>query len=819
MTDLRFALRQLIKEPRFTIVAILALAIGIGANTAIFSVVNAVLLKPLPFPNPEQLVAIGSADVRETPEPGKLNSMSFPDFADLRQQNTTFQRMAVYRDRNFAVGGDAEAQSFRGVLVSSGFFEVLDVQPAFGRSFVPEEEGPSGGPNGMTVIISHGFWQQQFKGDKNVLGTTIRLDGEPHTIVGIMPAGFQFPIQTEAHDLYVTIARDARKLHEEDEPNTTQRGNHYLQALGRLKPGVSVEQGRAELRTIAAALEQQYPETNTRFSVAVFPLRDDLVGDVSGGLYVLFGAVACVLLIASANVANLLLARSTVRAKEIAVRAALGAGRGRIVRQLLTESVLLAALGGALGLVLAAWGTDVLVSLVPQNIPRVANIQLDGMVLAFTFLVALGTGVLFGLAPALQASKLDLRESLNQSGRGTVGGGRHRLRSGLVIAEVALALILLTGAGLLLQSFSRLSRVDPGFRPERVFTASVSLPTAAYPRSENVAQFFDGLLPRLKGLPGVQAVSTVYPLPLSGSHMATSFDVEEAPVPKGQQPDAAFRVAGTEFFQTLGIPLVRGRLFNETDHRGSKHVMLVNQKFVDKFFPGQDVVGKRLQPGMNTESGDPPFREIVGVVGNIKARNMSTDATPEMYLPHTQAPIGVAVLLVRTAAENPATITSAVRAELARADANVPLTRVRTFEEYVERSLARAKFNATLLSIFAGVALLLTAIGIYGVMAYTVAQRRQEIGIRMALGAQRTDVLRLVVGGGMKLAALGVVIGASAAFALTRVIEAMLFGVKPFDAATVFSVAGLLCLIALLACWLPARRAAGVNPLIALREQ
>ncbi len=818
MNDLRFAFRQLLKDPRFTIVAVLALAIGIGANTAIFSVVNAVLLKPLPFPNPEQLVAVGSADVGETPEPGTLNSMSFPDFADLREQNTTFEHMAVYRDRSFALGGDTEAQSHRGVLVSSGFFEALGTQPALGRSFTLEEEGPSGGPNGLTVILSNSFWQQQFKGDRNVLGTTIRLDGEPHTVVGVMPAGFQFPIVTEAHDLYVTTARDSRKVDEDDEPQTTQRGNHYLQALGRLKPGVTVDQGRAELKTIAAALEKQYPDTNTRFSVAVFPLREDLVGDVSGGLYVLFGAVACVLLIASANVANLLLARSTVRAKEIAVRAALGAGRGRLVRQLLTESLVLSALGGALGLIIAAWGTDALVSLVPQNIPRVANIQLDASVLGFTFLVALSTGVLFGLAPALQASKLDLRESLNQSGRGNVGGGRHRLRSGLVIAEVALALILLTGAGLLLQSFSRLSRVDPGFRPERTFTASISLPVAAYPRSENVDQFYRELLPRIKGLPGVQAASTIYPLPLSGSNMATSFDIEEAPAPKGQQPDAAIRIVGPEAFSTLGIPLLRGRVFQDSDSRDSQHVMIVNQKFVDKFFPGQDVLGKRLQPGMNTESGDPPFREIIGVVGNIKGLTMSGDVAPEMYLPHTQTLIGVAVLLVRTAAENPATITTAVRAELARADANVPLTRVRTFDEYVARSLARSRFNATLLSIFAGVALLLTAIGIYGVMAYSVAQRRQEIGIRLALGAQRGDVLRLVVGSGMKLAALGVLIGITAAFALTRLMEALLYGVKPFDALTIASVAALLSLIALLACWLPARRAVNVNPLVALRE-
>ena len=818
MHDFRFAVRQLTKDPRFTIVAVLALAIGIGANTAIFSVVNAVLLKPLPFPNPEQLVAVGSADTRSTPEAGSLDSISFPDFFDFRAQNTTFQHLAVFRDRNFALGGAGEAQSLRGLMVSSGFFEAVGIQPALGRTFRREEEGAGGGPEGLTTIISHDLWQRQFKGDPNVLGSVINLDGRSHTVVGIMPASFQFPIQIERHDVYISTALEATKVDDEDTPTTEQRGNHSLQSVGRLKPGVTVEQARAELRTIAAALEKQYPDSNTNFSAAVFPLREDLIGDVSGALYVLFGAVVCVLLIASANVANLLLARSTVRAKEMAVRSALGAGRGRIVRQLLTESVLLSAIGGGLGLVLAAWGTDLLITLVPQNIPRVATIKVDAVVLAFTFAVALSTGVLFGLAPALQASKLDLREALNESGRGNIGGGRHRVRSALVITEVALALILLTGAGLLLQSFQRLSRVHPGMQSERLFTAVVSLPSSAYPRADSAGQFYDQLLTRVKSLPGVEGATTIYPLPFSGSNMSTSFDNEERPAPPGQQPDAAIRIAGADFFSTMGIPLKRGRLFNETDRRGSKHVMIVNERFAEKFFPGEDPVGKRIKPGMTVDPGDPPAREIIGVVGNIKSRNMSADFAPEMYLPATQTPLGIATLIVRTATSNPTAITASVRAELTRLDANVPLTRVRLFDEYIARSLARARFNATLLSIFAGVALLLTAIGIYGVMAYSVAQRRQEIGIRMALGAQRGDVLRLVVGSGMKLAALGVVIGITAALALTRILETLLYGVKPFDALTLGSVALLLGLIALLACWLPARRAAGVNPLVALRE-
>ncbi len=818
MNDLRYAARQLFKDPRFTIVAVLALAIGIGANTAIFSVVNAVLLKPLPFPQPEQLVAIGSADVRETPEAGALDSVSFPDFNDLRTQNTSLEHLALYRDRSFALGGLGDAQSLRGVVVSFGFFEALGVQPALGRVFRREEEAAGGGPEGMTTIISYELWQRQFKGDKDVLGSTVSLDGRPHTVIGIVPPGFQFPIQAEPYDVYTTTAYDATKAADDDVPNTEQRGNHSWQAIARMKPGITVERARAELRTIAAGLEKQYPDTNTDFTTALFPLRENMVGDVSGALYILFGAVGCVLLIGSANVANLLLARATVRGKEIAVRSALGASRARIVRQLLTESVLLSAVGGALGLMLAAWGTDVLVSLVPQSIPRASTIRLDGAVLAFTFAVALATGVLFGLAPALQASRLDLRETLNESGRGTIGAGRQRVRSALVISEVALALLLLTGAGLLLQSFARLSRVNPGIKAEQLFTAVIALPGGAYPRPENVVNFYEQLLPRIKSLPGVEAASTIYPLPLSNSHMATSFQIEERPVAKGQQPDAAVRIAGIDFFTTAGIPLRRGRLFNERDARGTNPVMTVNERFAEKFFPGQDIVGKRIQPGMSVDPGDAPMREIIGVVGNIKAKSMSAELAPEMYLPATQVPISSAALLIRTATSNPANITAAVRAELARVDANVPLIRARIFEEYIARSLARARFNATLLSIFAGVALLLTAIGIYGVMAYNVAQRRQEIGIRMALGAQRADVLRLVVSGGMKLAAVGVALGVAAALALTRVLKSLLYGVTPFDPVTLSAVALLLSTIALLACWLPARRAASVNPLVALRE-
>lgn len=819
MTELRFAFRQLAKSPSFTIIAVLALAIGIGANTAIFSVVNAVLLKPLPYPQPEELVAVGAVNQRDPRPTGDLDSVSYPDFFDIRAQDKSLAHLAVYRSKNFALSVSGAAQNVNGQRVSAEFFDVLKVAPLMGRTFQREEEAAGGGPSGLTAMLSYEFWQRQFRGGADALGSVLVLDGEPHLVVGVMPRGFQFPIETDAIDIYTTIATDAVSP-DGDKPNTEQRGNHSVQAIGRLKPGVTIEQARAELATITAALEKQYPDSNTDFSASARPLREELVGDVSGALYILFGAVVCVLLIASANVANLLLARATVRAKEIALRSALGASRGRIVRQLLIESVVLSALGGLLGLIFAAWGTDLLIALVPENIPRIHEIKLDAVVLSFTIVVSLATGVLFGLAPAFQASRLDLQTALNESGRGAGSGGaaRNRLRSALVIAEVALALLLLTGAGLLLQSFARLSRVDPGLQPARLLTASVSLPQSAYPLPDNMKRFFDQLLPELAAQPGVESASTIYPLPLSGSNITTSFNLEERPKPEGQQDAAPTRIAGIDYFKTMGIPVLRGRIFNARDQRDTTPVMVINQRFVEKFFPGEDPIGKRMAPGWTVDPGEPVMREIVGIVGNVKHRSLRDEPSPEMYMPATQMPIGGAFLVVRTASSDPATLTATVRSTVAQVDASIPLTRVRVFDDYLSRSLSRPRFNALLLAIFAGVALLLTAIGIYGVMAYNVAQRRQEIGIRMALGAQRGDVLRLVVGGGMKLTAVGVFLGVVAAFAFSRVLETLLYDVRPFDAPTLGAVAFLLAMIALLACWVPARRAASVNPLVALRE-
>jgi putative ABC transport system permease protein len=818
MTDLRYSLRQLWKHPAFTIVAVLTLALGIGANTAIFSVVNALLLKPLPFPQPQQLAAIGMTDTRQK-DYANLDSLSYPDFFDFREQNRSFSSIALHRTRSFALTNESGAVSLAGTKVSADFFDVVGVQPFIGRGFAREDEQSGGGPGGFKVVISYNFWRKQFDGDKNVLGRTIDLDRRHYNVVGVMPQGFQFPIQSDPIDFYVTIAEDAANP-DGSTPQTQSRGSHTLQAIARMKPGVAIEQAQTDLATIAAALEKQYPDSNTHVGVAVKALREELVGDVRTALYVLFGAVVCVLLIANANVANLLLARASVRGKEMALRAAVGASRARIIRQLLTESLLLAGLGGVLGLIFAEWGTEALIRSVPQNIPRISDIQLDANVLIFTLLVSLLTGVVFGLVPAWHASHIDLNTAL-KSGTRTGGGGENkgRLRNGLVMAEVALALVLLISAGLLIQSFARLGRVQMGLRTDRLLTARVALPDAAYGKNDDVIAFYNKFLDRVRALPGVESASVIMPLPLSGSNMTTSFDNADHPLPEGQRATAPVRIIGTDYFKTAGIPLRQGRVFDDRDQFHSAPVVIVNERFAQKYFPGENVVGKRIQPGFSAEPGPEKVREIVGVVGNVKHLSLRNEDSPEMYVARTQLPFAIMSLVVRTSVENPAGLTNAIRRELAALDASIPLTNVRVFDEYLSRSLARPRFNALLLSIFAGTALVLTAIGIYGVMAYSVAQRTNEIGIRLALGAAQSNIFRLIVGQAMSLVAISVVIGLAGAFAATRLLNSLLFGVGASDPLTFIAIVLLVSVIAFLAAWLPARRATRVDPIIALRAE
>jgi putative ABC transport system permease protein len=819
MTDIRYGLRQLIKHPAFTIIAVLTLALGIGANTAIFSVVNAVLLKPLPFPAPDQLLAVGGVDLSEAVSPPKLSSMCYPDFFDFREQSRSFSSIAIYRDRNLALVDEQEAQSVRGQKVSGEFFDVLGIKPMLGRGFARADEQAGGGPGGFKVVLSYGFWQSHFNRAENAIGRVLMLDGRPHTVIGVMPQGFQFPIQTDPIEIYITLAEDAATP-DGSTPYTQQRGSHSLVGIARLKPGVSAAQANAELRTIAGALEKKYPETNTKWGAGSQPLRDELVGDVRTALYVLFGAVACLLLIANANVANLMLARASVRGKEIALRSALGASRARIIRQLLTESVLLAGLGGALGLLVAQWGTEALIAAVPQNIPRVGAIQMDGAVLGFTLLLSLATGIVFGLVPAWQASHVDLNTALKSGTRGTGGSeGKHRARNALVMTEVALALILLICASLLIQSFARLGRVNTGMRTEHLFTARIGLPEAAYPKPENIITFYDQLMPRLRAVPGVESVTTVWPLPLSGSNNVSSFDIEEHPAPEGQQPDSPMRIVGPDYFKTMGIPVKQGRGFEVTDQFKSLPVVVVNEQFAQKFFPGKNVVGKHIKPSWGIGDEKPLMRTIVGVVGNVKHRTLSGEFTPEVYLSASQIPMDSMSIVARTRVSNPAAITSAVRNELAAVDRNIPLVRVRVFEEYLSRALARPRFNAMLLSIFAGTALVLTAIGIYGVMAYSVSQRTNEIGIRIALGAGKNSIFRLVVGQAMTIVAISLAAGLVGAFAATRLLNSLLFGVGASDPATFVGIVLLVSAVAFLAAWLPARRATRVDPIIALRAE
>ena len=818
LNDLRYALRMLLKTPGFTAVAVITLALGIGANTAIFSVVNALLLKPLPFPQSEQLVAFGASDTRQKSSID-LNSLSYPDFFDFRTQNHTLASVAVFRDRAFVFSGEDGAASMHGVKASAEFFDVLGINSLMGRTFSRSDEQAGGGPGGFKVIISDSFWRQHLGGDPNVLGRTVEIDRRPHTVIGVMPPGFNYPIQSEPIDFYVTIAHDAATS-DGTPPDTEQRGNHSMEAIARLKPGVTIGQAQADLSTIAANLEQQYPKSNSFFGVRLKPLRDQLIGDVRTALYVLFAAVVCVLLIANANVANLLLARASVRGREIAVRAAVGATRGRIIRQLLTESVVLALFGGIGGLLLAQWGTAALIKMVPQNIPRLSAIQLDGTVLAFTILVSLGTGIFFGMVPAWQASQVDLNSTL-KAGMRTGSGGEHRarLRNTLVMGEIALALVLLVCAGLLIQSFARLDRVQPGLQPDRLLTASVQVPAAAYPKNENTIAFYDRFLERVRFLPGVQSASLIIPLPLSGGNMTTDFDIEEHPQPEGHRATAPARIIGTDYFKTAGIPVREGRAFDEREQLNSAPVVIVNERFAQKYFPGQDVVGKRIKPGFAADETGDKMREIVGVVGNVKHLSLKNEDSPEMYLPRTQIPFNIMSLVVRTNVSGPSTITAAIRKELAGIDPAIPLRSVRVFEEYISRSLARPRFNALLLSIFAGSALVLTAIGIYGVMAYSVAQRTNEIGIRIALGAAQSNIFRLVIGQAMALVAISVVVGLAGAFAATRLLNSMLFGVSAWDPVTFGVIVLLMSLVAFLAAWLPARRAANVDPIIALRAE
>ncbi|HEV8366337.1 MAG TPA: ABC transporter permease [Pyrinomonadaceae bacterium] len=808
LQDIRYGIRMLLKSPSISIVATIALALGIGANTAIFSVVNGVLLRPLPFPDSDSLMAVYETDQQR----GQIRgSYSYPNFFDLRDQNNVFARIACYHSSDFIMTGSGEPARLQGSVVTSDLLPLLGVSPMLGRGFGPGDDKPS--ERGRVVILSQDLFQRRFNSDPALLNQTITLDGTKYTVIGVMPRSFQFPIQNDPVELWTTIVGDASG----SSPMTNQRGAHFLRLVARLKPGVTETQAQSELNTIATRLEQRYPDTNSHRGIFVESALVAIVGDIRPALLILLGAVACVLLIACANVANLLLARATSRYKEMAIRSALGANRFRIVRQLLTESVLLSLVGGGVGLGLAVWWSDLLVALGKEDIPRAVQIGLDRRVLLFTVGLSVLTGVVFGLVPAFQSSKTDLTDSLKEGGRGGGSGARRNLmRSTLVVSELAIAVILLVGAGLLIQSLWRLQRVDSGLQPHNVLTFNVSLPDVKYD-GEKQGQFYKELKSRIQTLPGVQAASAVMPLPLSGDRFSISFKIDGRPVAKKDEPSGEVFIIDVDYFKTMGIPIINGRDFNDHDEHKSAQVIIVSEQFANQFFPGEDPIGKRIQPGITTYDNEKAvMREIVGVVGNVRNQGLNTESRAAYYLPETQIPLTQLAVVARTTGD-PHSLISAMTKEVGAIDKDVPVFSVKTMDEYIASSVAAPRFSTTLLSIFAAVALVLTSVGLYGVMSYSVAQRTNEIGIRLALGAQTRDVLTLVVKQGTLLILVGLVIGLAGALALTRLVQSLLFGVTTKDPLTFVAAAIVLGLVGLFASYLPARRATKVDPIDALR--
>ena len=817
LKDLQYAARMLLKHPAFSAIAAIALALGIGANTAIFSVVSAVLLRPLPFPHPAQLVAVWSFD--STKKPDSRSSFSYPDFADVRAQNQVFSAMAAYDNVDMTVTDrGAEAAHVHGAMVTSDLFRVLDTNPTLGRAFTADDDKPGA----RVVILSHELWQRRFGGDRNILSKTMTLNDQPHQIVGVMPPSFRFPLERTPADFWISFATQFEAPPGSTETMAGERGMHYLRSIARLKPGVTPQQAEANASTVMAALAAQYLDTNKRFPGArVNSFLADLTGDVRPALIVLLAAAGCVLLIACVNVANLLLARATAREKEMGIRSALGASRARIFRQLLTESGLLAIVGGLAGMLLAVWGTEALAALLPQNFPRAEEIGADMKVLAFTAFVSLATGVLFGFAPAWRVSRPDVVTALNETGRGSTESARgRRLRSILVTVEMALAFVLLVGAGLLIRSFWQLQQVPLGFDAAKVMTASVSLPEGDNgPQiTTRNAQFYAQLMDRANAIPGVRSAAAIFPLPLSGSDWGTGFDIAGRPTAKSDRALSAVRVVTPGYFATMSIPLKKGRDFDPRDKFESPGVVIVNESLVRQYFPNEDPIGKRITPQISLDARDPIEREIIGVVGDVRARKLTMETRPELYVPHTQASAGSMTIVAKTQME-PHTVLPSLRQAVETMNKDVPLYEARTMEQYLDRALSQPRLNMTLLIVFAAVAIVLTAVGIYGVMAYSVAQRTQEIGIRMALGAQKLDVLRMIVGQGARLVLLAMAIGIFAAYALGKSIASLLYGVAATDVPTLLTVASVLAVIALVACWLPARRASGIDPITALRAE
>ncbi|HKQ77764.1 MAG TPA: ABC transporter permease [Blastocatellia bacterium] len=800
LQDLRLGVRMMLKKPGFTLIAVVTLGLGIGANTAIFSVVNAVLLRPLPYHHPSELVRIYEKKTDTALRNERLD-VAPANFFDWKQQSRTLIEIGAWGQEEQALSSQDHADAVVAAFVSANFFSVLGVNPLHGRVFTPEEDKPD---HDSVALLSYGVWQRRFGGDPNVVGRRVNLDGSQHTVVGIMPAGFQYPRGAE---IWKPLALNANQ--------TQMREAHFLQVFARHRPDASLAQVRAEMETIADSLARQYPATNKNWTVNAVPLLEDEVGQVRTTMLMLMSAVGLVLLIACVNVSSLLIARGATRRTEITIRSALGANRWRIVRQLLTESVMLAGLGGGLGLFLAFWGTDALLALSPSDIPRLETVRMDLYVLGFSLAVTVLAGLIFGLLPALQAAHINLHESLKEGGRSASGApAQKRIFGALVVSEIALALIVLVGAGLLLNSFLRLLRVEIGIQTSNLLTVEINLPSVRYGNVEGYMakrlNFYGQVTDRIRALPGVTSVGAIDRLPLSGDQRVWTFRKEGQTLAPSERPAAGFQFATKDYFQAMGMQIRRGRAFTESDREGSPLVVIVNESFARNFYPNEDPLGKRI-----IIRNRPEAIEIIGVVNDIRHFGPDQAPGPEMYVHYNQL-IGEALpLVVRTKSE-PEALIGVVRREIRAVDPEVAVGKVRTMTQMMSATLAERRFALFLLGGFAAVALLLAAIGIYGVMAYAVTVRTREIGIRMALGAQTGDVLSLIIKQGLSLALIGVVIGLVGAFALTRLMADLLFSVSATDPLTFIVIALLLILIMTLACWIPARRATKVDPTVAL---
>ncbi len=818
LQDMRYGIRMLVKTPALTAIVILALALGIGANTAIFSVINAVVLRPLPYDHAEQLLFLNE----RSPVLDEM-SISYPNFTDWRNQNHVFEKIGVYNRNSYNLTGYGDAERILTGQVSADLFSALRVNAMIGRVFTNDEDKPGAA---SVVILSYALWQRRFGGQNSILNQALTLNGRSYTVIGVMPADYAFPSRVE---MWVPVGQLT------GDPNWQQRGNHPgLYAVGRLKPGATMAQAQADMDTIAANLEKQFPDSNSRNGVRIRPLMEVLVGStVRSTLWVLFGAVAFVLLIACANIANLLLARATSRRKEMAIRAAMGAGRWRIARQLLTESLLLSIIGGGIGLGIAVLMIKWILYVSPTAIPRSREIALDWRVLGFTLAVSFLTGILFGLVPALQAGEVDVHETLKEAGRGT--SAKHWLRSSLVIVEVATTMVLLIGAGLMIRSFYRLQNVNPGFSYEQLTSFTVALPQRKYVTEDQRAAFFNSLLQNLRTLPGVQSVGAASGLPLGNNGWQTSFVIDGRPQPPpGQTPLMEACTVTPDYFRAMNIPLLRGRYFTDQDNRAflagrdlsklndgermisGANVIIVDDLFAKQHWPNEEAVGKRIRFG--TDSGAPVL-EVVGVVGRVKMESLSGDSNRvQGYFSFAQMPFNGMTVIMKGRGD-PNQLIAAARAQVKAVDPDQPIYNIRTMEEIRGESVAPQRLNLMLLSIFAGIAFVLAIVGIYGVMSYAVTQRTHEIGIRMAIGAQPRDVFRMILGQGMFLTIIGMVAGLLGAFGLTRLMATMLFGVRPTDPITFTGVALLLAVVALVACYIPGRRATKVDPVNSLRYE